>query len=222
MTLNQVMKQLEALGSERMREQNMRHGSGENQFGLKRGDVRKIAKELKSNHELGLQLWDTENVDARFLAILIMKPKQLSAEELDRMVRAEPFTEVADWFYRYIVKKHPEGGAQLDSWLESGDPMAERAAWHLIADLAERSPDTLDLNALLDRIESEMKDAHPAPQWSMNWALSMIGIHHPKLRKRTIAIGEKLEVLKDYPTSKGCVSPYAPICIEEMVRRQQA
>jgi 3-methyladenine DNA glycosylase AlkD len=54
----------------------------------------------------------------------------------------------------------------------------------------------------------------------MNGALAEIGIHFPKHRKRALAIGEKLGVFRDYPTSKGCTSPFAPIWINEMVRRQ--
>ena len=80
----------------------------------------------------------------------------------------------------------------------------------------------LDLPALLNRIESEMADANPEVQWTMNNTLANIGIHFPKLRKRAIAIGEKLGIYRDYPVSKGCTSPFAPIWINEMVRRQSA
>lgn len=58
-----------------------------------------------------------------------------------------------------------------------------------------------------------MKDAPDRLQWSMNECLAAIGIHHPALRARAIAIGERLEVLKDYPTPPGCTSPYAPLWI---------
>ena len=37
---------------------------------------------------------------------------------------------------------------------------------------------------------------------------------------RALAIGEKLGIYRDYPVSKGCTSPFAPIWINEMVRRQ--
>ena len=83
-----------------------------------------------------------------------------------------------------------------------------------------RSPKGLDIPALLDRIESEMGDAAPVVQWTMNGALAEIGIHFPTHRKRALAIGGKLGVFRDYPTSKGCTSPFAPIWINEMVRRQ--
>jgi hypothetical protein len=54
----------------------------------------------------------------------------------------------------------------------------------------------------------------------MNFCLAGIGIHFPGLRNRAIAIGERLGIYRDYPVSKGCTSPFAPIWINEMVRRQ--
>ncbi len=82
-----------------------------------------------------------------------------------------------------------------------------------------KSPEGLDLPALLDRIESEMGNAAPEVQWTMNCSLAEIGINFPKHRKRALAIGESLGVYRDYPCSKGCTSPFAPIWINEMVKR---
>ena len=77
-----------------------------------------------------------------------------------------------------------------------------------------------DFQQTVRRIESEMANAAPEVQWTMNYCLAGIGIHFPKLRKRAIAIGESLGIYRDYPVSKGCTSPFAPIWINEMVRRQ--
>jgi 3-methyladenine DNA glycosylase AlkD len=66
-----------------------------------------------------------------------------------------------------------------------------------------------------------MGAAAPEVQWTMNMCLAEIGIHFPQHRKRAIAIGEKLGIFRDYPVSKGCTSPFAPIWINEMVRRQK-
>lgn len=46
-------------------------------------------------------------------------------------------------------------------------------------------------------------------------------IEHAGHRARAIDIGERLEVLKDYPTPPNCTSPFAPVWIAEMVRRQE-
>jgi 3-methyladenine DNA glycosylase AlkD len=106
--------------------------------------------------------------------------------------------------------------------MESDDRWAARAGWQLTAGRVAKSPDGLDLVALLDRIEAEMADAAPEVRWSMNMCLAEIGIHSPKHRKRAIAVGEKLGIYRDYPVSKGCTSPFAPIWINEMVRRASA
>jgi 3-methyladenine DNA glycosylase AlkD len=65
-----------------------------------------------------------------------------------------------------------------------------------------------------------MGSAAPAAQWTMNSCLAQIGIHFPTHRKRAIGIGEKLGIYRDFPVSKGCTSPFAPIWIGEMVKRQ--
>ncbi|MHC4848826.1 MAG: DNA alkylation repair protein [Planctomycetota bacterium] len=220
MTLEETLTELEALGNEKMRAQNTRHGAVGKQFGVRRGDVRKLAKKIKTDHELAIALWDTENIDARFLAILLMKPKSLSSSELDRLVRSTTFVEVADWLSAYVVKKHPDKEALRQEWMSDADPMAARAGWSLTAERVVKSPDGLDLAAVLDRVESEMGTAAPEVQWTMNGALAEIGIHHPAHRKRALAIGEALGVYRDYPVSKGCTSPFAPIWINEMVSRQ--
>jgi 3-methyladenine DNA glycosylase AlkD len=139
---------------------------------------------------------------------------------VDRLVRSISFAHVADWLISYVVKQHPDKETLRQKWMAADDRWAARAGWALTAGRVAKSPDGLDPPALLDRIESEMVDADPAVQWTMNAALAEIGIHFPKLRKRAIAIGEKLGIYRDYRVSKGCTSPFAPIWINEMVRRQ--
>ena len=54
----------------------------------------------------------------------------------------------------------------------------------------------------------------------MNACLATIGIHFLEHRQRAMEIGESLGVYRDYPVSKGCTSPFAPIWIDFMVRRK--
>ncbi len=220
MTLKEILAQLKALGDAKVRAHNKKHGAGDNQFGVKLGDIRKLAAKIKTNHQLATALWDTGNIDARLLAILLIKPQDLSRDEMDRMVRSANFAQLADWLNSYVVKNHPDKEALRQAWMKDDDPWAARAEWSLTSGRIARSPDGLDLPALLDRIESEMGNADPAAQWTMNACLAGIGIHFAKHRKRALAIGEKLGVYRNYPVSKGCTSPFAPIWINEMVRRQ--
>jgi 3-methyladenine DNA glycosylase AlkD len=220
MTLQKALQELKALGNEKTRAQNAKQGCGDNQFGVKLGDIRKLADKIKTNHKLALDLWQTGNADARFLATLIIEPKALSSAELDRMARSVAFVRTADWLDSYVARKHPDKEALRQQWMASDEPMAARFGWSLTAERIGKSPDGLDIPALLDRIESEMANAAAEEQWTMNMALAGIGIHFPEHRGRAMAIGEKLGVYRAYPVSKGCTSPFAPIWIEAMVKRK--
>jgi 3-methyladenine DNA glycosylase AlkD len=226
MNLKDALAKLESLGDEKRRAYNVKIGAGKaKQFGVATGDIRALAKKIKTDHALALELWKTGNIDAQLLAILLLKPKSLSAAELDKMVRAARFAWVADWLNAYIVKEQPPADKETlrIKWMEDEDGWAARAGWNLTASRINKGGkdvEGLDLPGLLDRIESEMADAPPETQWTMNAALAAIGIHFPKHRKRALAIGEKLGIYRDYPCSKGCTSPFAPIWINEMVKRQ--
>src|SRR5882724_11852759 len=87
-TLEETLRQLESLGNAGVRTQNAKRGAGDNQFGVKLGDIRILANKIKTNHELALSLWKTGNIDAQFLATLLIKVNLLSADEMERMVKS--------------------------------------------------------------------------------------------------------------------------------------
>jgi len=220
MTLAQVLKQLQSLANEKMHAHNAKNGAGDNQYGVKHGDIRILAKKIGLDQDLAHSLWKTGNVDAQLLAILLIQPAELSAKEVEQMVKTITIPWVADWLSSYVIKKHPDKEKLRQKWMTSKDRWSARAGWSLTAGRVAKSPEGLDLSALLDRIESEMGEADPVVQWTMNCALAEIGINHPKLRKRAVAIGETLGIYRDYPVSKGRTSPFAPIWIQAMVKRQ--
>jgi len=219
-TVQETLDALERCGSAKVRAMNARNGAPENQFGVKMGDIRVIAKSIKSNHELGIELWESGNLEAMLLATLIMKPKQLSEEDLERMAASVTYAWLADWLMTHLIRPHPGKEAMRLRWMESSHPMLARAGWSLTAERIVKNPDGLAPAALLGRIEREMAGAPAPAQWTMNFCLAEIGIHFPEHRGRALEIGERLGLYRDYPVSKGCTSPFAPIWIAAMVARQ--
>lgn len=86
-----------------------------------------MAKGIKTNQDLALALWKTENLDARLLATLIVRPQSLSVDELDAMVQFVDFAQVANWLTAYVIRKHPDKEALRQRWMASSDPWAARA-----------------------------------------------------------------------------------------------
>ncbi|NMM88230.1 DNA alkylation repair protein [Rhodococcus sp. SRB_17] len=216
-TVSEVMAELAALEDPKVRKVNEKHGDD---HGVNLTKLRGLAKRLKTQQELPRQLWATDDTAARLLAILICRPKSFTQDQLDAMLREARPPKVHDWLVNYIVKKSPHSEELRVVWSADPDPVVASAGWALTTERVAKKPEGLDLSGLLDVIEAEMKDAPDRLQWAMNHCLAQIGIEHSEYRARAIDIGERLRVLEDYPTPPNCTSPFAPIWIAEMVRRQ--
>ncbi|MGO1545086.1 MAG: DNA alkylation repair protein [Gulosibacter sp.] len=217
LSVDEVLTELAALEDPKTRAVNEKHGDD---HGVKLAEIRALAKRLKTQHELAVELWATKNTAARLVAILICRPKAFDYEELDAMLREARIPKVHDWLVNYVVKKSKHVEPLRETWFADTDPVVASAGWALTSARVTKQPEGIDLAGLLDTIEAEMKDAPDRLQWAMNENLAQIGIAHPDYRARALDIGERLEVLKDYPTPPNCTSPFAPIWINEMVRRQ--
>ncbi|MEU2022096.1 DNA alkylation repair protein [Streptomyces sp. NPDC016469] len=216
-TATDVIAELAELDDPKARAVNARHGDD---HGVNLSKLRALAKRLGKRQELAVELWESDDTAARLVALLVCRPKDYTRDELDRMLREARAPKVHDWLVGYVVKKSPYAEELRLAWTEDPDPVVASAGWALTADRVVKKPDGLDLGALLDVIEAEMRDAPERLQWAMNTCLAQIGIEHPEHRARALDIGERLGVLKDYPTPRGCTSPYAPVWIGEMVRRK--
>lgn len=213
-----VLAELHSLEDPRSRAVNERHGDD---HGVNLSKLRGVAKALKTQHPLALELWETDDTAARLVALLIAKPKEFSADELDTMLREARAPKVMDWLINYIVKKSPHMDELRERWFIDPEDAVAAAGWSLTTERLNKRPDGINAEALLDEVETDMVAAPARKQWSMNETLATVGITRPDLRTRAIDIGERLEVLKDYPTPRGCTSPFAPIWIAEIVRRNE-
>jgi 3-methyladenine DNA glycosylase AlkD len=213
----EVMAELAALEDPKMRAANEARGDD---HGVNLSRLRELAKRLKTQQDLARELWATDDTAARLLSLLICRPKAFGPGELDTMLRQVRAPKVHDWLVNYVVKKSPHAEDLRVAWTADPDPVVASAGWALTTERVAKKPEGLDLDGLLDTIEAQMQDAPDRLQWAMNHTLAQIGIEHAGHRARAIGIGERLEVLKDYPTPPNCTSPFAPIWINEMVSRR--
>lgn len=216
-TAAEVMAELATLEDPKMREANERRGDD---HGVNLSKLRSVAKRLRTQQDLARELWATNDTAARLLALLVCRPKAFGRGELDAMLREARAPKVHDWLVNYVVKKSPHAEELRVAWSADADPVVASAGWALTTERVAKRPEGLDLDGLLDTIEAEMKDAPDRLQWAMNHTLAQIGIEHTGHRARALDIGERLGVLKDYPTPPNCTSPYAPAWINEMVSRR--
>ncbi len=183
----------------------------------KLGDLRKIAKDIKTDHELAVELWSTEEFLPRLLAILIMDKKLLSEDVLNRLdtdMQIHTFDErnnLMDWLMANQLTKDKKTIALVELWENSPSALQRRTFWYYNARLRWTKQTPPDNNAdLLSAIEAKISQEEPEVQWAMNFTAGWIGVYDQKNRARCIQLGEKMGLYKDEMVSKGCTPNYLP------------
>lgn len=183
----------------------------------KLGELRKIAKEIKKDHELAIELWSTGVFLPRQLAILIMDKKLLTQEVLDKLVEdmmthtLDERNNLMDWLMANQLMKDKKLIALMSSWEQSASALQRRAYWYYQARLrwtGQTPPDNTE--QLVAAIEANIADEEPEVQWAMNFTAGWIGVYEKQYRERCIKIGEKTGLFKDEHVSRGCTPNYLP------------
>lgn len=194
----------------------------------KLGDLRIIAKEIKKDHDLALELWTTNNYFARQLAILIMDKKQLSQEFIDQLDQdiqqheAGERNQLMDWLMANQLSKDKKTIALMESWENSPSYLQRRIFWYYQGRLRWMGqPSPPNTEELLSKIEQQIEQEEPEVQWAMNFTAGWIGVYDKTYRNRCITLGEKTGLYKGKMVSKGCTPEYLPdfIAIESKKRK---
>ena len=85
MTYEEIMQKLEELGSQQTKKVFLNHGVKEPYFGVKIGDLKKLVKYVKKDHELALKIYDSGNHDAMYLAGLFHQSKAYLKRDITRL-----------------------------------------------------------------------------------------------------------------------------------------
>ncbi|MFD2969089.1 DNA alkylation repair protein [Sphingobacterium bambusae] len=183
----------------------------------KLGDLRKIAKEIKKNHALAMELWATKLFLPKQLAILIMDNKLLDHTIIDGLTEdmyihdATERNQLIDWLMANQLTKDKKNIALMQSWADSPFSLQRRIYWYYQARLrwtGQTAPaNTADL---LAAIEKNIAGEEPEVQWAMNFTAGWIGVYEKKYRDRCIELGEKTGLYKGDMVSKGCTPNYLP------------
>ena len=192
----------------------------------KLGDLRKIAKKIKIDHKLAMELWSSGVFFARQLALLIMDKKLLTDEGIDKLVAdIEHHSEkerlhLIDWLMANQLTKDKKIITLIESWKDSPSSLKRRVYWYYQGRLRWTGKIQSNSEELLSTIENQIENEESEVQWAMNFTTGWIGVYEKKYRNRCIALGEKTGLYKGKMVSKGCTPEYLPefIAIESNKR----
>ena len=188
-----------------------------NQETTKLGDLRKIAKNIKKDHELAMELWSTNQFLPRLLAILIMDKKLLLQEIVDKLDKdiqsheLEERNQLIDWLMANQLSKDKKTIALMESWEKSPSVLKRRVFWYYQARLRWMgNTNHSNTEYLLTTIEANLAAEQPEVQWAMNFTAGQIGKWQEEYRARCMAIGEETGLYKDEVVPRGCTPSYLP------------
>jgi len=183
----------------------------------KMGDLKKLAKVIKKDHELAMELWSTEGYLPRMLSVLIMDKSILTQSLIEGLVKNlaiqtyDERNQITEWLMANQLMKSKATILLLESWANHELSDLRRLYWYYQARLRWMGKvpiqNTLEL---MDAIEANIETEQPEVQWTMNFCAAWIGVFEPPYRKKCIELGERLGLYKDYKPTKGCTPSYLP------------
>lgn len=222
MTFDEVMASLESQGTEQARKIYRRHGATGPVFGVSFAVINKLAKKIKIDHLLALELWATGNHDARQLAAKIVDPSALTlgaARSWQKTAADYPTVGAVAG----VVSASPHARRLSDEWRDKRDEWTASTGWLIVAFSAE-NPDVFtvaELNVLLAQIEAEIHDRPNRVRHEMNQAVITIALRSKTLQKRAIATARRIgPVVVDHGVT-GCKTPEAVGYIEKTVAHRE-
>ncbi len=158
--------------------------------------LRSFAKKYKNNHELALQLWQSEIHEVKILAILIADPKQVTEEMMEEWIKDFYSWDLVDGACSALFCKHPLAYIKAEEWTQREREYEKRTGYSLMAYLAVHDKKAKDekLSAFFPLIEWGADDDRNFVKKAVNWALRQIGKRNFNLNTQAIECGERIKL----------------------------
>lgn len=209
MEIQQVLAELESMGTAQNRKIYTRHGVGANMFGVSYANLKALKKKIKVNHPLARELWATGNHDARVLATMVADPKKMDDAELEAWCRNLNCYTLSD-SYSGLAVRSPLAEQKAAEWVNVDQEWMERAGWLVLAQLMADAalPDETFLPCL-ETIASDIHNRKNRVKDAMNTALISAGIRNDDLRQKALAIAAQIGKVEVDHGETGCKTPDA-------------
>jgi 3-methyladenine DNA glycosylase AlkD len=221
---NEILEELRALGSESIKRMMMKnHGVREPCFGVKIGDMQKIRKRIKRDHELALALYATGNYDAMYLAGYLTDDARMSVADLQRWAEAAYGASLPGTTVPWVASGGPHGREMALRWIDSKESHVAVAGWStfscLVALKEDADLDLDELEGLLGRVKRTIHAAPDVVKYAMNGFVISVGSYVVPLTDSALRTGGEIGRVEADLGSNSCGFPHAPDYIRKVRER---
>jgi len=223
MNKNDIMLELEKMGNEQTKKVFLKHGAKEPFFGVKAGDLKKIVKRVKKNYDLSLELYETGNSDAMYLAGLIADPDKMTKEILQNWVEGAYWYYLSEFIIPDVTAANKHGIELALEWIESKKETVAAAGWATLARIVSPKSklELIDskVKNLLERVEKNLQSSQNRVKYAMNGFIIATGAYLPNLTENAISIANKIGKVNVDMGGTSCKVPDAASYIQKTLDR---
>jgi 3-methyladenine DNA glycosylase AlkD len=221
MTSKEILQQLKEMGSPTTKNTLMKHGAREPFYGVKVEDLKKIQKKVKSDTSLALELYESGNSDAMYLAGLIANGAEMKEDQLDHWADKAYWYMISEYTVPWVTSEHPEAWKIGLKWIKDDKEHIASSGWSTLAAVVSMtpSPDLETIKKLLKKIEQSIHQAPNRVRYTMNGFIINVGAYIPELSEEAKKTGTSIGKIFVDMGGTACKVPYAPEYIEKSIAR---
>lgn len=165
-----------------------------NSLGIYHKQLAEIAKEVKKNSQLAIELFDTDIYEARILASKLFKVEDLTEELMEKWVKTFENWEICDSFCMGLFSKSQFAVSKINEWTQRENEFEKRAGFTIIASycMADKKASNDVYEQFFDIIKQQSFDERLYVKKAVNWALRNIGKRNVDLHKKAIKIAQEI------------------------------
>lgn len=220
MEINEIMQQLQQFGQPGIKKIFLNHGAREPFFGVKVEDLKKIQKKIKTDYPLSLELYNTGNSDAMYLAGLIADPVKMTRVDLNNWADKAYWYMLSEFTVAWVASESRFGIELALEWIESAEERVASAGWATLASIASIKPDreidaTLYAN-LLERVEKTIHSEKNRVRHTMNTFVIAVGGYCTHLTEKAGIVAAEIGKVNVDMGGTACKVPLATEYIKKM------
>jgi len=221
-TLASIMSELKKKGTEKTRKTYARHGMAtDKMFGVSVADLKVIAKTIKGQQALALELYGTGNLDAMYLAGMVADGSQMTKQQLNTWAEgAANLRMIAEYTVPWVTVENPHARELAKQWMKSKKEHVASSGWCTYSGLLATKPDEeLDLaeiESLLGTVAKGIMGAHNRVRYTMNGFVIAVGAYVKTLLKQAKATAKQIGSVSVDVGDTACSVPLATAYIEKI------
>ena len=220
MDVKQVMGELKSLGRAQTVKIYRNHGAHGDMFGVPIADLKKILKKVKGQQQLALDLWETNNSDAMYLAGLMADGSQMTKKQLDAWAKSAWWYMLSEHSVPGVASQHKDSFGTARKWMKSKKENIASSGWCTyslaIGVLPDKEIDTAEMKELLKQVESTVHSAPNRVRYCMNSFVISAGAYVKSLLRSAKASAKKIGKVEVNVGNTSCKVPLATDAIAKI------